>query len=503
MAADSSKDSSDSKAPEREACVSQHSLPLPGGGALAYTARADWMVLREKEEPVAELFHVAYTADDADGACRPVTFVFNGGPGAASAYLHVGALGPRRIAFPDDGSLPPSPVKMVDNTSSWLRFTDLVFIDPVGTGFSRTLNDREKDKDGKPVADADKKRKAFWSVDRDLQALGEFIRRFLTRHRRWSSPAFIAGESYGGFRVARLLKELQERCGVGLCGAVLISPALDFAALSGSDYDLLAWIDRLPTMAAAAHVHGLVDGDVSLADHLAEAERFARRELSVALLSGAAMPAAEQQEIFDRMARLTGLDPALVARCGGRVAFPRYCRELLREQGRVLGMYDASVSTTDPFPDRPHYEGPDPTLAGLDRLFVAGIYQQLRDSLGVEEEIRDYQLLSYDVFLSWRYNSDGKQNQGKVGASDELRYGMSLNRDVRVFICHGYYDLVTPYFASNRAVDLMRLPEDARARLTLQHFEGGHMFYTWRKSREDFFDAAQTFYTQATAHLDG
>ena len=493
-------DSSPETALRRSASTSHHALPLPDGSSLAYTARADWMELRDDEEAVAELFHVAYTADGADPERRPITFVFNGGPGASAAYLHVGALGPRRIQFPPDGKLPPSPVRMVDNDTSWLRLTDLVFVDPVGTGFSRTLGEK-KDKDGKPLPDADQKRKAFWTVDKDLEALGEFIRRFLTRHRRWSSPTFIAGESYGGFRVARMLQRLQQQDGVGLCGAILISPALDFASLGGSDYDILPWVDRLPTMAAAAWVHDRLPAPrPTLEDHIAAAERFAREELVIALAGGEAV---RRAAIFGRMAALTGLDPALVARCRGRIGYSRFCRELLAAQGRVLGLYDASVSAVDPFPDRPRYEGPDPTLAGLDRLFVSGIYQQLRDQLGVEEEIRDYQLLSYDVFLNWRYNSDGKQNQGSVTAVDELRYGMSLNDDVRVFICHGRYDLITPYFSSNRLVDLMHLAPAARARLTLQHFEGGHMFYTWQKSREDFFAAAERFYAEATAHLQG
>lgn len=481
-------------APGRAPSLTHHTLHA-GGPPLAYDAHAAWMPMRDEHEKViAEMFHVAYLQSDVKPDTRPITFVFNGGPGAASAYLHVGALGPRRIDFPDDGSLPPSPVRLVDNEHSWLRFTDLVFIDPIGTGFSRTLPP-ESAADGKPDPKADEKKKAFWNVAKDLQSLTDFIRRFLTEHKRWGSPITIAGESYGGFRVARLMQQLQQQGGVGLSSAILISPALEFSALHGSDYDVLPWVDHLPTMAAAGYVHNMVDDAAdTLEDHIAAAEIFAREELPVLLTSGDAMPQARRVAAYERIAALTGLDPGFVARCRGRITIRQFCRELLREHGRVLGLYDASVTAADPYPNRDQFEGPDPTLAGLDRLFTAGIYMQLRDALGVDEAARDYQLLSYDVFLNWRYDSDGKQNQGTVSATDQLRYGMSLNAFTKVLISHGNLDLVTPYFTSNRLTDLMRLTSDQRERLTLKHFTGGHMFYTHKASREAFFKTAQALY---------
>ncbi|MEO0408874.1 MAG: peptidase S10, partial [Cyanobacteria bacterium P01_A01_bin.135] len=214
--------------PSSQKFSSQHTLTTEGG-ELVYTAVAEWQILRDRDKPVAELFHVAYLADGEAANQRPLTFVFNGGPGAASAYLHMGALGPKRVYFNPDGSLPQPPVQVVDNAETWLAFTDLVFIDPVGTGFSRSLEEDEKPND-KPVStpDEDKpKETKFWSVDRDLKALGEFIQGFLSRQQRWLSPIFIAGESYGGFRVARLVKHLQQDYGVGLSGAILISPAME------------------------------------------------------------------------------------------------------------------------------------------------------------------------------------------------------------------------------------------------------------------------------------
>jgi carboxypeptidase C (cathepsin A) len=485
--------------PQRQPTITHHTLQV-GTAHIAYDAHAHWMPMRdENEKVIAEMFHVAYLQQEAPAASRPITFVFNGGPGAASAYLHVGALGPRRIDFPDDGSLPASPIRMIDNDTSWLAFTDLVFIDPIGTGFSRTMPPKEG-ADGKPDPKAEEKKKAFWNVEKDLQALCDFIRGFLTQHKRWGSPVFIAGESYGGFRVARLMQRLQQEGGVGLSGAILISPALEFSALMGSDYDVLPWLDHLPTMAAAGYTHGRAKPAAdTIEGHMAEAERFGREELLIALASGDAMPAAQRAAIFQKMADLTGLDPRLVARCGGRISIRRFCRELLSDQGLVVGLYDASVTATDPYPDRENFEGPDPTLAGLDRLFTAGIYMQLREQLNVEEAIRDYQLLSYDVFLSWRYDSDGQQNQGTVSATDQFRYGIALNDHTEILISHGTFDLVTPYFTSNRLTDLMRLTPAQRKRTTLQHFRGGHMFYTHKQSRDAFFETARQFYGRALA----
>jgi carboxypeptidase C (cathepsin A) len=237
----------------------------PEQDALAFTATAGWTVLRREESPAAEVFAVSYTVDDAD-ADRPVTFVFNGGPGASSAFLHVGALGPRRVAMPADGSLPRMPIRLVDNEASWLPLTDLVFIDPVGTGFSRRIPPEGKAQD--------EAKDGYWSYERDLAALREFIGRWLSANQRWSSPVFIAGESYGGYRVARLAHSLQREEGVGLAGAVLISPAIEITPLSATDYATDAFIDTVATMAAGAHHHGrcrAAEAGASTAEVMADA----------------------------------------------------------------------------------------------------------------------------------------------------------------------------------------------------------------------------------------
>ncbi|MBD3883662.1 peptidase S10 [Phormidium tenue FACHB-886] len=486
----------------RQGSTTEHTLALPDR-QLRYTATAAWQPLFDQEKPTAEMFHVAYLAE-GNAPQRPLTFVFNGGPGAASAYLHMGALGPMRIAFGENGNLPKPPVRLVDNLESWLSFTDLVFIDPIGTGFSRSLpSDKEAqekaDEKGKsPEAELPKETE-FWEVERDLKALGEFIQRFLSRQKRWLSPIFIAGESYGGFRVAKLARKLQQEFGVGLSGAILISPALEFSLLGGSDYNLTAWATLLPSLAAAAAHHDRAEWAGERGDavaHRTTAEQFARRTL-IPLLAETLTPD-ERQAAYKQLAGLTGLPLALVEKHAGRIGIEVFSRELLRDRQRIVGLYDASITAIDPFPDRLLYEGTDPTLDGLDRLFTGAINSHLRDTLGIETDL-SYNLLNLETFKAWKFDMKGELKQGFIGAVDDLRAGMSLNPYMQVYITHGFFDLVTPYFASNHLADLMRLDPEIRPNLTLKHFQGGHMFYAWDESRQQWFAETKAFYQKAIA----
>ncbi len=474
--------------PSRKSSQTEHVLPLADGSELRYTAIAKWQSLFDQEKPIAEMFHVAYLAETAEP--RSLTFVFNGGPGAASAYLHMGALGPKRIYFDANGTLPKPPVKLVDNLESWLSFTDLVFIDPIGTGFSRGI---AADKD-RPEKEKDKSQEAdFWEVDRDLNALGEFMQRFLSRHDRWLLPIFIAGESYGGFRVARLARKLQQEYGIGLSGAVLISPALEFSLLGGSDYNLTAWATVLPSFAAAAAHHKRTQ---SREDLQSQAEQFAYRTLIPFLAMGDTVPAEERETVYQQMADLTGLPKSLIQQQGGRIGIEIFSRELLRDRTRIVGLYDASITAIDPFPDRTTYQGSDPTLDGLDRLFTGAINSHLRQTLGVETEL-SYRLLNLETFKAWKFDAKGELKQGFIGAIDDLRVGMTLNPFMQVYITHGLFDLVTPYFASNYLANLMKLDPEVRPNLTLRHFQGGHMFYTWDDSRRAWLTEMQAFYQKA------
>jgi len=451
------------------------------------------------------MFSVSYVASGGVEN-RPVAFVFNGGPGASSAYLHMGAIGPQRVAFPAAGTLPELPPKLVQNESSWLAFADLVFVDPVGTGFSRII---EKDKEkpdtpeakGKQGEDEKSDPDEYFGQKRDLESLCEFMARWLSENDRWGSPIFIAGESYGGYRVGRLVRMLQEDTGIGLKGAILISPALELTDLAESDYGVTSWVDLLPTMAAGAAFHGrsrAFPAGTPLDQVLAGAEEFASGDYATFLIRGAAVGAPERERTLSRLADLVGLPAELVSRAEGRVSPVAFARELLRDERKVLGFYDVSITATDPFPDRPEHAAPDPTLAGISPAYTAAINRQLRSEIGVHTD-REYRLLSYEVNEAWKEDTKRHFFAPPEGATDSFRYGMALNPHLRAFLTHGRYDMATPYYASDRLRNLMRFDPDTAARLTVRHFEGGHMFYAWEDSRHAFTAAIAEFVAGALA----
>lgn len=469
---------------------------------IEYTATGKWVVLRKKDRPIAEVFSVAYVQDAGDPK-RPVTFIFNGGPGAASAYLHVGAVGPQRVDFPANGTLPPMPPRLVQNDESWLAFTDIVLIDPVDTGFSRMIEPDETGDAAKKGGKAEERNpKEYFSIVRDLEAMCEFIGRWLSENGRWGSAVFLAGESYGGYRVGRLTRMLQEK-GIGLSGSILISPALEPANLSTffgwGDYEVVPWIDVLPTMAATAAHHGRSRAfarGTALEQVLREAELFATGEYVSFLTRGASMPAEERKRVLQRYADLIGLELAFVTRAEGRVRLNQFARELLRDEQKVVGFYDGTIVSIDPFPDRDLFGGADPTLAGLGTAFTMAVNRQIRTEIGVETD-REYKLLNHEVIFAWRNDEAVHYIQQTQGAVDDFRYGLAMNPHLKAFITHGWYDLITPYYMSNRLRNLMRLDPSVAGRLTVRHFGGGHMFYTWRESRQAFTAAIAKFMADA------
>ncbi len=486
--AETEADSAEATLPEP--VISRHAVVLADGAILDYEARAGWLTIREAEEAVAAMFYTAYRVDPpADATSRPVTFVFNGGPGASSVYLHMGALGPRRVLFDRDGGLPQPPVRLADNPHSWLAFTDLVFIDPVGTGYSHMLpgpdGERASEDDPEPP----------YEVDRDLQFLGLFIQRFLTETQSWTAPVFIAGESYGGLRVAALARMLPGDFGVALNGAVLISPAMTYQLLLGGPYDVLAWAMLVPSYAAAALEHETVAATDREA-HLAAAETFALDVLLPALAKGGGLVEGDREDVYQRYSALTGLPVDIVARHNARVPMRVFARELLRSEGRVLGLYDASLSTPDPMPAAARFRGIDPTLEGTARVFGPAIRSHLGSTLGVTSE-RTYEILSYDVFRNWEWSERLGEYQGFIQNIDRLQAAIAGQDDLHVLITHGLFDLVTPYFTSDYAVDQMFLPPAIQQRVTLKRYRGGHMYYTHEDSLAESSRDAARFYRQA------
>lgn len=452
--------------------VTRHKLKL-AGKEFGYTATAGTLPLRnDKGEKQADIFYVAFALDGvADASQRPVTYAFNGGPGAASAYLDIGALGPRALDFGPGGGLPqPASNRVADNPDTWLPFTDLVFIDPVGTGYSRATSD--------DVA------KKLWSVDPDLDALAQIIRLHLARSNRLTSPVYLVGESYGGFRAARLSQLLAQREGVAAAGVLLVSPVIEFRLMSGDRFDLLPWALKLPSYAAVA----LEDRHALTPDALGEAERFALGDYLVGL---AAAAAGRPEDFYHRIAALTGLDDALVARWSGRVPAGAYVKAMGRDHGQILSRYDGTVGAPDPDPSSSYGED-DPILQGTIAPFTRAFTAYARDELGFDTDLA-YALLNDAVSHDWQWHEGNSDDRRSLGAADALARALSLQPTLKLLIAHGLTDLTTPYMMSRYII--AHLPANVTAeRVTLKLYPGGHMMYLRPGSRQRLREDAAAFY---------
>ncbi len=468
----------------------QHAITVDGH-KLAYTATAGTLHVRlDKSDAQAAIFYVSYDRDGEDRHKRPITFVFNGGPGSSAAWLHVGGLGPRRLALGEQGEIPEPPARLVDNAETWLRFTDLVFVDPVGTGFSRAVatSEASADADGRP----------FWSIRSDLRSLAEFIRLYLTSNDRWASPKYLAGESYGGFRAAALVELLPAQGGVELSGAVLISPVIEYTLNLGNDYlNVMPWVTFVPSYAATAFHYGKYRGTGKTLEQVtAEAEAFSRSELLLALASGPARKSPEVSRAFARLAEISGLDAAEVQRQRGRISAEVFATRLLEESGRVTGIYDGSVSAPDPEPFRATYPQRDPSLDPLIAPVVSSFNAYVRDELGYLTDVR-YELMNPDVSRAWNWTEAGLGDLPGVGP--RLRSALSLNPHLKVLITHGYFDLATPYFASKYVLERLELDETISTNLSLAVYPGGHKYYTRADARMQSYRDAKALYEAAAA----
>jgi carboxypeptidase C (cathepsin A) len=437
------------------------------GRSLAFHVTAGSLQLKD-EAGIAQavVAYVAYTLDGADPARRPVTFAINGGPGAASAWLQLGALGPWRL--PMSGLTPASPPALVDNAETWLDFTDLVFVDPPGTGYSRI------------VAPGDEARRRLWSVEGDVDGLAATIRRWLVAEQRLTSPKFIVGESYGGFRGPRLAEALATDQGVGIAGLVLISPALDLAALAGGPDDPFPLLTRLPSYAAARRGRA---GPVSRAD-LADVERYATGDYLADWLRGPG-DAAAVERMAQRVAELTGVDLQTVRRLAGRVDEETFLREFERPQGKIVAYYDATIDAFDPFPAAGHSGFHDPVLPGFEPAFASAMVDLYARKLGWKVDGR-YEVLNDAVNHDWRWGD----RLARPEALSALRRMLALDPKFRVLVVAGLTDVQTPYFAT--ALELAQIPEfGASGRLWLKVYRGGHMVYADDDSRRALRDDAR------------
>jgi len=436
--------------------VTEHALTIDGH-ELAYTAEAGMLpLLKEDGSPRANIFYVAYTVSGSDAAARPIMFCFNGGPGAAAVWLHLGGLGPRRARVNEDASLPPPPFQLVDNEHTVLSVADLVFIDPVATGYSRAAKDEKQEQ--------------FFGKDPDIAAMGEFIRLYTTRNKRWRSPKYLCGESYGVFRASGLAAELQERHGMFLNGLVLVSGLVDYGTIMPGPSNDLPFALALPSFTAVAHAHRKLPGDLQgdLPKALAEAEAFASSEYVTALFAGASLPEANRGDVAKKIARLTGLSEKLVLDHDLRVSSSVFREKLLADERLILGRFDARITSRDG-DHSGHAPRFDPSFDAALGPLAAAMNAYVREELQFESD------LPYRVLTGvgpWPQD----QNRYASTAGD-LGEAMSRNHHLRVLVQTGRCDLAVPYRSMRYSMDHLGIDPELLKNVTYADYDSGHMMY--------------------------
>jgi carboxypeptidase C (cathepsin A) len=469
--ADSTADPKSGQAePADDLVTTTHEVTV-GGQTLHYTATTGRVVLRketltdgafEGHLAKAEVFVTAYTLDDTDPATRPVTFAFNGGPGSSSVWLHLGLLGPRKVLSGDVDDRVPPPYGIADNDETLLAHTDLVFIDPVSTGYSRAARG---EKPGE-----------YHGFTNDLESVGEVIRLWTSRNGRWLSPKFLAGESYGTLRAAGLSSFLQERFGMYLNGLMLISSVLDFASIDFTEGNDLPYVLYLPTYAAVAHYHGK-HGDRPLAEVLAEAEAFAERDYPWALARGARLTPEQRADAVARLAALTGLSPDYVDSVNLRPEHVRFFTELLRDRRQVVGRLDARFTGWDPDSGSEQFSE-DASYSAIHGPYTAAFNHYVRAELGYANDL-PYEILTSKV-RPWSYK---EFENAAVTVVPRLASAMRANPDLKVHVACGYHDGATPYFAAEHVLAHLPIPERLRDNISVEYYPAGHMMYVHEPSR--------------------
>jgi carboxypeptidase C (cathepsin A) len=452
-----------------ETLSTSHHTTRIGGGEVRYTADAGTFVLKEEDGTSrASIFYVAYTRDGVqDLGRRPVVFAFNGGPGSSSVWLHMGLFGPRRVVLDDRPVVPPPPYALTDNAESILDVADLVFIDPVTTGYSRQA----------PGEDPQR----FHGVRSDMESVAEFIRLYATRHGRWTSPKYLAGESYGTTRAAALARYLQERHGMYLNGLVLISSILNFETSEFAPGNDLPFALYLPTYTAIAWYHQRLPADLQglgLQKALEESERYAAGDYTLALMQGSALPPERRREVAARLSRYTGLAPEYLERADLRLDLRGFVRELLRDRRLIVGRLDGRFTGVDRGGSGDGTDF-DPSYAAIQGPFSAALNDYVRGELGYKSDL-PYEILT-DRVHPWSYEE--YQNQ-YVNVAEDLRRAMAQNPALRVFVANGYFDLATPFYATHYTFDHLGYEPTYRERVSMDFFAAGHMVYILGSARE-------------------
>lgn len=483
-----SEDSEKAEGSEPKLSVTTGTVAIAGKD-IDYVATAGKLPQKDDSgDEKAEVFFVAYTkgTQGEDGnavtdASRPITFCFNGGPGSSSVWLHLGMLGPKRVCLPDDASFPAPPYAVEDNPFSLLDETDLVFIDPVGTGYSRPTEGEKKEQ--------------FHGVEEDFESVGQFIHDYTTRFERWGSPKMILGESYGGLRAGGLARLLQNRYRMYLNGVVLVSAVLDFSTLHFAENNDLPYVLFLPSYTATAWYHKALDDELlakPLEEVVAMTEAFAYDAYADALLQGAAMPEAERQAVAEEAARLTGLPVDYVLGANLRVKMWQFSKELLRDRNQIVGRFDSRYAGPgkDTIGESMDYDPSDHAYKGI---FGAAMNAYLRDELDYEDDERVYEIIG--SVRPWSYKP---YENRYVTTAGFLADAMTMNPSLEVFAACGHYDLATPAFAMKHTRDHALQRSDLSRRVTMAYYEGGHMMYVHEPSLAKLRKDLLKWYEKAT-----
>jgi len=460
--------------PKPEQSVTQHKIVI-GGVTISYTATAGTLIVRDaKDQPCASIGYFAYTKNDvADPSRRPITFAYNGGPGSPSIWLHMGALGPKRIVTTDATATPPPPYKVVDNESSILDKTDLVMIDPVGTGFSKAVGEA-KDKD-------------FWSVDADIESVSRFIRQYITENGRWNSPKYLLGESYGTTRSAGVVDYLQVKEAMAFNGVILVSMAADLELGDDNPDSQKPLPLNLPTYTAVAWYHKILpDPPAELAPLLDEVRAFAIDEYLHALMQGSNLPDSERQAILAKLHQYTGLSVDYLDKSGLRVNTFQFCKELLREHRETVGWLDARFLGVafDPFGKYAEY---DPQDSSTTPAFAAAFFDYLHRDLNFRPGTT--YIMEAGIWKTWdyRHKVEGEAvPQWLANTGVDLAHAMGFNPNLRVLVLQGMYDLATTFLATEYQVSHLNIRKDLRSHIEIKYYDSGHMMYLHEPSLKKF-----------------
>ncbi len=445
--------------PERET-VTQHSIQIDGE-TISYTATAATIHLKNDDgEVTGSLYFTAYTVEGEEAGSRPVSFIFNGGPGSASMWLHMGAFGPKRVLVNDPDPTPPPPYDVEDNPGSLIGVTDMVFIDPIGTGFSRVVGEGEGSE--------------YWGIDEDAASLTQFITQYVTRNDRWNSPKFLIGESYGTTRNAVLVNRLQNRAGMHFNGVVMVSSVLDFETLRfGAGRDV-SYVTFMPTYAISAAYHGVIEWPADLEAWLSEVRTFATTDYATVLAQGASAPDSDVAAVRKQLAEYTGLSEEYLDRANLRVTAGQFRAELLRNDERVISRLDSRYDgfTNELLAETPFYDAQSPAISGA---YTAAINRYLREDLQFESTDK-YQVSGGTRNWNWSRGNGGGW-LGSTNVAPDLEQAMIRNPNLKVQFENGYYDLATPFFATEWTTDHMILPDELRQNITHNYYQAGHMMY--------------------------